>query len=49
MAWTEPRAKGYRGCYRGLDNKIKKTGTVPSKRAALKLAQDAEAQIRAGT
>ena len=36
MAWTEPRAKGYRG-YRGLDNKIKKTGTVPSKRAVLKL------------
>lgn len=61
MAWTEPRgkftkdAKGvtrarqWRGCYRDVEGKTKKTVTVDSKREALKLAQDAEARMRAGT
>jgi hypothetical protein len=51
MAWTEQLKNGrHRGRYRDVYGKPKSvSGSFPSKRAAVKAAQDEEAKIRAGT
>lgn len=49
MAWSEPKGKKFRGCYYDSIGKTCRTMVLPTPRAALLLAQDQEALLRAGT
>lgn len=50
MAWTDQLKNGsYRGRYKDSKGQSHTAGTATSKRAALKLAQDKESEIRNGT
>jgi hypothetical protein len=48
MAWVEKNGRNWQGRYKGPDGRNLVAGTAASKRAALKLAQAAEAELLGG-
>src|SRR4051794_9337261 len=49
MAWVEPRGNRFRGRYRAPDGRRLTAGTSASKREALRMAMDKEAEIHRGS